>query len=96
MPLATPEVDPEKMVRNGKTPQEGTSISKPGISKDFHCPSLETQISSSHYPIIMFVGVFRILKFGSVSIEFSPPGLDLEVEILVTPLSSEVVPWSRP
>jgi hypothetical protein len=40
--------------------------------------------------------VSRFLNFGSVPAEFSPPGLGLEGEILVTPLSSEAVPWRRP
>jgi hypothetical protein len=62
----------------------------------FTCPPLETLISASHFPIIPSVGVSRILNFGSVPVEFSPPGLRLEGEILVTPLSPEVVPWSRP
>jgi hypothetical protein len=57
---------------------------------------LETPISASHFPIIPSVGVSRILNFGSVPVEFSPPGLRLEGENLVTPLSPEVVPWSRP
>jgi hypothetical protein len=96
LPLATPEADPEKIVRKGKAPREGTSTVEPGISDDFHCPPLETPISSSHSPIIPSVGVSQSLKFGSVPVEFSPPGLDLEGEILVTPLSPEVVPWSRP
>jgi hypothetical protein len=36
------------------------------------------------------------LKFGSVPVEFSSPGLGLEGESLVTPISPEVVPWFRP
>jgi hypothetical protein len=36
------------------------------------------------------------LNFGSVPAEFSPPGLGLEGESLVTLLSSEAVPWCRP
>jgi hypothetical protein len=94
--LATPEADPEKIIRKGKTPQEGTSTAEPGISDDFHCPPVGTPISSSHFPIIQSVGVSQSLNFGSVPVEFSPPGLGLEGEILVTPLSPEIVPWFRP
>jgi hypothetical protein len=36
------------------------------------------------------------LNFGSVPVEFSPPGLGFEGESLVTPLSLEIVPWFRP
>jgi hypothetical protein len=96
LPLATPEVDPEKIVRKGRALREGTSTVEPGISDNFHCPSLETPISASHSPVIPSVGVSRTLNFGSVPVEFSPPGLGLEGEILVTPLSPEIVPWFRP
>jgi hypothetical protein len=96
LPLVTPEVDPEKIIRKGKNPQEGTSIAEPGISNDFHFPPIGTPISSSHFPIIQSVGVSRSLKFGSVPVEFSPYGPGLEGEILVTPLSHEVVPWFIP
>jgi hypothetical protein len=96
LPLATPEADLEKIFIRRNTLQEGTSTVEPGISDNFHYPPLETPISSSHSPIIPSVGVSRILKFGSVHVEFSPPGLGLEGEILVTPLSPEVVSSFRP
>jgi hypothetical protein len=69
---------------------------EPGISDDFHGPYLETPIPSSHSPVIPSVGVYRTLNFGSVHVEFSPPSPGLEEEILVTPFSPKVVPWSRP
>jgi hypothetical protein len=96
LPLATPEADPEKIIRKGKALREGTSTVEPGISDDFHSPPIETPISASHSTLIPSVGVSRSLNFGSVPVEFSPPGLGLEGEILVTPLSPEVVPWFRP
>jgi len=95
-PLATPEVDPEKIIRNRKALREGYSAAEPGISDDFHDPSLEAPISAPRSPIIPYVGVSRTLKFRSVPVDFSPHGLRLEGEILVTPFSPEVVPWSRP
>jgi hypothetical protein len=96
LPLATPEADPEKIIRKGKALREGDSTAEPGISDDFHDPSLEAPISAPRSPIIPSVGVSRTLNFGSVPVEFSPHGLGLEGEILVTPFSPEVVPWSRP
>jgi hypothetical protein len=59
-------------------------------------PHLETPISTSLFPIIPYVGVSQRLKFGSVPVDFSSSGLGLEGEILVTPISPEVVPWFRP
>jgi hypothetical protein len=96
LPLATPEADPQKIIRKGKALREGTSTAEPSISDDFHCSPVETPIVASHFPAIPSVGVSRSLKFGSVPVEFSPPGLRLEGESLVTPLSPEVVPWFRP
>jgi hypothetical protein len=96
LPLATPEADPEKIIRKGKALHEGTSTTEPGISDDFHGPPIGTPISAFHSPVIPSVGVPRTLNFGSVPVEFSPPGLGLEGEILVTPLSPEIVLWFRP
>jgi len=91
LPLGTPEADPKKNVRRRKTLQEGTSAVEPGISDNFHHPPIATPIAISHFPITPFVGVSIILNFGSVPVEFSPPSLRLEGEILVTPPSPEVV-----
>jgi hypothetical protein len=62
--------------------QESTSISALGIFDDFYCPPLETLISASHFSITPSVGVSQILNFGSVPIDFSPPGLRFEGEML--------------
>jgi hypothetical protein len=78
LPLATPEEDPEKIIRKGKALQEGTSTDEPGISDDFHYPHIGTPISTTHSTIIPSVGVSQSLNFGSVPIDFSPPGLGLE------------------
>jgi hypothetical protein len=96
LPLATPEADPEKIIRKGKTPQEGTSAVEPGDSGNFHHPPSETPLVSSHTPIISSVGVSRALNFGSFPVVFSSPGLGLEGESFDTPVSPEVVPWLRP
>jgi hypothetical protein len=93
-PLATPEADPKKIVRKGKALREGTYTIEPSIFDNFHCP-LETPISASHSLVIPSVGVSRNLNFGSVPVEFSPPGLGLEGETLVTPLCPEIVLWFR-
>jgi hypothetical protein len=92
----TPEADREKIIKKGKTLQGGTSIVEPGISDDFHYPPIETPISSSHSSVIPSIGVSGSLNFGSVPVDFSPPGLGLEGETFVTPISPEVVPWFRP
>jgi hypothetical protein len=93
LPLATPAADPEMIFRKGKAFEGETSTTKLG---NLPSPSVETPFSSPHLPSRPISEVFRFLNLGSVPTEFSPPGMGLEGEILVTPLSHEVVPWRRP
>jgi hypothetical protein len=93
LPLATPEENPEVIIRKGKSAQGESSASQPGISPP---PSVKTPFSCSHFPSRPVSEVSRFLNFGSVPAEFSPPGLVPEREILVTPSSLEVVPQHRP
>jgi hypothetical protein len=83
----TLEVDPEKIVRKGKAFRGGDSTAEPDISNNFPSPSVETPFSAPHSLVIPSAGVSQTLNFRSVPVEFSPPGLGLEGEILVTPLS---------
>jgi hypothetical protein len=73
LPLATPEADPEKVIRRQKILQEGTSAAEPGISDDFHHPPIATPVVVSHFPITPSVGASRSLNFGSFSIDFPSP-----------------------
>jgi hypothetical protein len=57
LPLATPEDDPEKIIRKGNTSQEGTSIVVSGDSGNLYNPSLKTPVATSNSPIIPSVGV---------------------------------------
>jgi hypothetical protein len=93
LPLATPEADPEVVLRRGKSSAEEVSIAETGNPPS---PSVRTPFSPPQFLNRPPSEVSRFLNFGSVPAEFSPPGLGLEGEILVTPLSSEVVPWHRP
>jgi hypothetical protein len=96
LPLAIPEVDPKKIIRKGKALHDGTSTTELGISDDFHYPPVRTPMFVFPSTVIPSVGVPRTLNFGSVPIEFSPPGLGLEGERLVTPLSPKIILWFRP
>jgi hypothetical protein len=84
-------VDLEKIIIKGKTLQGGTSTAELGISDDFHYPPIETPISTSHSFVMLSVGVSQSLKFRSFHADFSHPGLGLEGETFVTPLSPKVV-----
>jgi hypothetical protein len=93
LPLATPETDPEVVLRKGKAPEEEASTAETGNPPS---PSVRTPFSPPQFLNRPPSEVSRFLNFGSVPAEFSPPGLGLEGEILVTPLSSEAAPWRRP
>jgi hypothetical protein len=54
--LAKPKADPEKIIRRRKISQERISSPQLGISDDFHHPSIETPILSSHYRVILSTG----------------------------------------
>jgi hypothetical protein len=89
----TPEADPEAVLRRGKRSAEEVPITKSGNTPS---PSVKTPFSPPQFLNRPPLEVSRFLNFRSVPAEFSPPGLGLEGEILVTLLSSEAVPWSRP
>jgi hypothetical protein len=93
LPLATPEADSEAVRRKGKSSAKEFSIAETGNAPS---PSVRTPLSYSHLSSRPSSEVGCFLKFGSVPAEFSPPGLVSEGEILVTPLSLEVVPKYRP
>jgi ribonuclease HI len=93
LPLATPETDPEVVLRKGKAPEAEASTVETGNPPS---PFVRTPFSPPQFLNRPSSEVSRFLNFGSVPAEFSPPGLGLEGEILVTPLSSEAVPWRRP
>jgi hypothetical protein len=95
LPLATPEADPENIIRKGKTSQEGISTVVSGDSGNLHDSSLKTPVVASNSPIIPSVGVSRSLNFGSFPVEFSPSRPHLE-ESFDTPVSPEIVKWFRP
>jgi hypothetical protein len=93
LPLATPKTDPEVVLGKGKASKEEASTTELGNPPS---PSIGTPFSPPHFLNRPFSEVSHFLNFGSVPAEFSPPGLGLEGENLVTPLSSEFVLWRRP
>jgi hypothetical protein len=93
LPLAATEENPEAILRKGKAPQGESFASESGISPP---PSVRTPFSYFQLPSRPPFEVSRFLNFGSVPLEFSPPGLVSEGEILVTPPSLEFVPQYRP
>jgi len=93
LPLARPENDPKVVLIKVKAPEAEASNAETGNPPS---PFVKTPFSPPQFLNRPSSEVSCFLNFGSVPAEFSPPGLGLEGEILVNPLSSEVVPWRRP
>jgi hypothetical protein len=83
LPLATPEVDPEKIIKRRKTLQEGTLAAEPGNFDDFHHPLIETPVVVSHIPITPPVGASRSLNFGSFLVDFPSPSFTTPPPVIV-------------
>jgi hypothetical protein len=93
LPLGTLETDPKVVLRKGKDSKEEASITEPSNPPS---PFVRTPFSPPQILDRPPSEVSRFLNFRSVPVEFSPPGLGWEGETLITPLSSEVIPWRRP
>jgi hypothetical protein len=91
LPLVTPEADPKKIIRKGKTPQEGIATVVAGDSSKLHDSYLKTPVVASNYPVIPSIGVPKSLNFESFPIYFSPPSLGLEGERFDTTFSLEFI-----
>ena len=88
LPLSTPKTNLEVALRKGKASEEEASTAEPSNPPS---PSIGNPFSPPQFLDRPPSEVSRFLNFGSVPAEFSPPGLALEGEILVTPLSFEAV-----
>jgi hypothetical protein len=96
LPLETPEVDPENIIKKGKTSQEGISTVVPGDSGDLLYSSFKTPVATSNSPFIPSVGVSRSLYFESFHVGLPPSSLHLEGEIFETHVSPDIIKWFRP
>jgi hypothetical protein len=82
--LATPEADPEKIIKKGNNSQEGLSTVVPGDSGNLHDSSFKTPVVVSNSPFIPSARVSRNLDFRIFPIELPPSSLHLEGESFET------------
>jgi ribonuclease HI len=80
------------VLRKGKASEEEASITEPGNPP---YPSVGAPFSPPQFFDRPVSAVSRFLNFGSVPVEFSPPGLAPEGQDFVTSPSFEAVPWHR-
>jgi hypothetical protein len=96
LPLASPKVEPEKIIKKGNTSQEGLSAVVPGDFGNLHDPSFKTPVALSNSPFLPSTEVSKSLNFESFPVEFSPFSPHLEEENFETPVSLDIVKWFRP
>jgi hypothetical protein len=95
LPLETPEADPEKIIKKGKSSQEGFSAVVPGTSGHFHDSTFKTPVAISNSPLLPSVEVSRNLDFENFPVEYSSFSPKLKEESFETLASPDVVSWFR-
>jgi hypothetical protein len=98
LPLATPEADPEKIIKKGKASQEVFSTTVSGTTGNFPDSTFQTPVVVSSAPLLPFVETPEKLNLGDFPVEYSSfsPQLKEErfenFEVLASP---DVVNWFR-
>jgi len=95
LPLETHEVDPEKIIKKGKSSQEGFSAAIPGTYGHFHDSTFNTPVAISNSPLLPSVEVSRNLDFENFHVEYSSFSPKLKEENFETLASPDIVSWFR-
>jgi hypothetical protein len=69
LPLATPEVDPEKIIKKGKYSQEGFLVVVPGTTGHFPDSTFKTPVTVSSTPLLPSVKISRNLNLEYFPLE---------------------------
>jgi hypothetical protein len=80
--LATPEADPKKIIKKGKTCQESFSVVLSGTSRQFLDSTLNTPVVISSIPPLPSTEVSNNLDFENFLVEYSSFDPELKEEIL--------------
>jgi hypothetical protein len=91
LPLATPETDPEKIIKKGKSSQEGFSAAALGTSSHLPDSTFKTPAVVSNSPFLPTVEVSRNLDFENFPVKYSSFSPKLKEESFETLTSPEVV-----
>ena len=95
LPLATPEADPEKIIKKGKDSQEGFSVVVLSTTSYFLDSTFKTLIVLSSAPLLSSTEISRNSDLEYLPVEysyFSPKMKEESFEVLA---SHDVVSWFR-
>jgi hypothetical protein len=95
LPLATPEADPEKIIKKGKASQEEFLATITGTSGHLHNSTFKTPVAISDPPLLPSSKVYRSLDFENFPVEYSSFSPKLKEENFDTLASLDVVSWFR-
>jgi hypothetical protein len=95
LPLATPEADPEKIIKKGKSSQEGFLTVVPGTTGHFPDSTFKTLVAISSTPLLPYVEISRNLNLEDFPVEYSSFSPKLKEESFEVISSLDVVSWFR-
>jgi hypothetical protein len=98
LPLATPEADPKKIIKKGKSSQEGFSTVVPGTTSYFPNSTFKRPVVVSSAPLLPSVEISRNLNLEDFPVEyssFSPKLKEKSFESFKVLSSPDVVSWFR-
>jgi hypothetical protein len=91
IPLATPETDPNKLIKKGKASQEIFSIDVPGTFDS----TFKTLVAISNPPIFPSTEVSISLDFENLPVEYSSFTPQVKAESLEDLVSPNIVKWFK-
>jgi len=95
LPLATPEANPEKIIKKGKASQEGFLAAISGTIGNFPDSTFKTLVTTSSAPLLLFVETPRNLNLEYFPVEYSSFSPQLKEESFEVLTSPNVVSWFR-
>jgi hypothetical protein len=95
LPLATPEVDPEKIIKKGKSSQESFAAAVSGTSGQLPDSFLNTPVVISSIPPLPSAEVSKNLDFENFLVEYSSFKPELKEENFEILASPDIVKWFR-
>jgi hypothetical protein len=95
LPLASPEADPEKIIKKGKASQESFSAVVSGTSGQLPDSILKTPVVISSNPPLPSAEVSKNLDFENFPVEYSSFDPELKEENFEILASPDIVKWFR-
>jgi hypothetical protein len=95
LPLATPEADPEKLIKKGKASQEIFVVVALGTYGHSSDSTFKTLVAISNPPILPSIEVSKSLDFENFPVEYSSFSPQVKAESFEDLVSPDIVKWFR-